>query len=320
MKIIITGAAGFLGQRLAQALLTNAAAPKFDELLLVDQVPANQPIQDQRVHCQVVDLAAPGAVEALFYRQTDLIFHLAAVVSSHAEADFELGNKINFDVTRSILETTRSHQHTTKFVFSSSIAVFGGNLPEIVTDLTSVTPQSSYGCQKAMCELLINEYSRKGYIDGRILRLPTIVVRPGAPNQAASSFSSGIIREPLNGKEALCPVGPELELWLSSPSCVVDNLIHAANLPASTFGCSRIVNLPGITVSVGEMVEALGTIAGTEVTNLIRFEKKPQIEKIVSSWPSRLVTERALKMGFHADKHIHDLINNFIHQDLQGAN
>ncbi len=319
MKIMITGAAGFLGQRLARALLTSSNAPAFNELVLVDVVPPARPNDDRRVRCEVADLAVPGTVEALLEVQIDILFHLAGVMSGQAEADFELGIKVNFDVTRHLLEVIRRNNRIMKFIFTSSLAVFGGELPSVVTDMTAVNPQSSYGAQKAMCELLINDYTRKGFIDGRILRLPTVSVRPGAPNQAASSFASSIIREPLQGKHAICPVNPDMSIWLASPDTVIDNLLRAAMLPATAFGSTRAVNLPGITVTVREMIDALTDIAGADTAALIRFEHDETIHRFIASLPSSFNTQRALAMGFRADHKVHDLIHQFINHDLQGA-
>jgi nucleoside-diphosphate-sugar epimerase len=317
IKIMITGAAGFLGQCLARALLTSSNAPAFDELMLVDVVAPPRPNNDRRVRYEVADLTIPGTIEALLEMQTDILFHLAVVMGGKAEADFELGIKVNFDITRHLLEAIRRQNRIIKFIFTSSLAVYGGELPSVITYMTAVNPQSSYGTQKARCELLINEYTRKGFIDGRILRLPIVSVRLGGPFQAFSSFASSIIREPLQGKHAICPVNPDLSLWLSSPNTVIDNLLHAATLPGTAFGSSRTVNLPGITVTVREMIDALTDIAGADTASLIRFEHNEVIDRLVASWPRSFNTQRALAMGFRADHQIHDLIHQFI--DLQRA-
>src|SRR5688572_5919251 len=243
MQIIITGGGGFLGQRLAKALLKSTIP--FDDLLLVDIIMPNQPARDSRLRCQQADLSEASAAKAMITSRTTIIFHLAAIVSSHAEKDFDIGWKVNLDITRYLLEACRHTNPAVRFVFSSSLAVYGGELPAVVNDLTAVTPRSSYGTQKAMGELLVNDYSRKGFVDGVALRLPTICVRPGKPNLAASSFVSSIIREPINDEEAICPVSPELALWLSSPDTIIQNIIKGAILDGAAFARWRTVNLPG---------------------------------------------------------------------------
>ncbi|MEY1274159.1 D-erythronate dehydrogenase [Proteus mirabilis] len=312
MKIIITGGAGFLGQQLAAALLKNSQGLKFEQLVLADIQRPTSPIEDARVSCIELDLTQPQAAEKLIDANTDVVFHLAAIVSSHAESDFDLGMKVNFDATRQLLDAVREKNPATKFIFTSSLAVFGGDLPEVITDLCTVNPQSSYGAQKAMCELMINDYSRKGFVDGRVIRLPTISIRPGVPNKAASSFASGIIREPLKGIESVCPVSSDLALWLSSPEVVVSNFIHAATISATEFGTSRTVNLPGLTVTVKEMIDALRDVAGQQVVDLIRFEPDEGINRIVSSWPGKFDISRALALGFRVDSSFSDVIRAFI--------
>ncbi|HDZ8827907.1 D-erythronate dehydrogenase [Aeromonas dhakensis] len=313
MQIIITGGGGFLGQKLARALL-HSSLP-FSELLLVD-IQAPPTMADPRVRCLQADLTAPGVAESLISERTAVVYHLAAIVSSHAEQDFDLGWQVNLDTTRSLLEACRHARPGIRFVFTSSLAVYGGPLPELVNDGTALTPTSSYGAQKAMGELLVNDYSRKGYVDGLALRLPTICVRPGKPNRAASSFVSSIIREPLQGENALCPVSPELRLWLSSPATVVANFLLAATLPR---GDARSINLPGISVTVGEMLTALTQAGGQAARDRVQFAADPAIERIVASWPGRIDNQRATALGFMADRTFADIIDSFITHDMQEA-
>ncbi|MDX7990891.1 D-erythronate dehydrogenase [Xenorhabdus littoralis] len=317
MKVIITGGAGFLGQQLALALLKKDNGFNFDQLVLTDIQCPISPIPDPRVQCLALDLAQEGIAEKLIDTECDILFHLAAIVSSHAEEYFDLGMKVNFDVTRSLLEAIRNKKPSMKFIFTSSLAVFGGELPKIVTDDCAVNPQSSYGTQKAMCELIIHDYSRKGYVDGRILRLPTISIRPGKPNKAASSFASGIIREPLHGKICSCPVSRDLALWLSSPATVIRNLIHSTQIPAEKLSLSRIVSLPGISITVQEMLDALEEVAGQEVVDLVHFEPDENINQIVASWPRDIDISHSIALGFSVDHSFSDTIRTFIANDLQ---
>ena len=309
MQIIITGGAGFLGQRLAKALI-NGPLP-FDELVLADIVMPPNPSPDSRISCVKVDLSEESAAKILVSAKTGIIFHLAAVVSSHAEKDFELGWKVNLDITRQLLEACRHQRPDIRFVFASSLAVYGGKLPFTVDDMTAVTPRSSYGTQKAMAELLVNDYSRKSFVDGRVFRLPTICIRPGKPNQAASSFVSSIIREPLTGEAAICPVSNELTLWLSSPATVIQNMIYGSTLEGMVFEGWRTVNLPGIAVTVQQMLDALerkdkGALAR------IQFKPDPAINAIVSSWPAKIDNTRALALGFKVDIRFDDFIKQYL--------
>src|SRR5688572_4933473 len=263
VKVLITGGAGFLGRRLANKLVerrtltgSDGRDHAIDEIVLVDIVPA-EGCTDARIRMIVGDISDATLLNRAIERNTGSVFHLAAIVSGQAEADFDLGMRINVDASRALLEACRAAGHRPRVVFTSSVAVYGGELPATVLDSTALNPQSSYGTQKAVGELLVNDYSRKGFIDGRVLRLPTISVRPGKPNKAASSFASGIIREPLNGELSTCPIAPETRVWLSSPRKAIDGLILGHDLPAQALGSSRAVNLPGVCVTVREMVAAL---------------------------------------------------------------
>lgn len=317
MKVVITGGAGFLGLRLARKLLekgTLAGASgkpePISQVVLVDVARAE--LADTRVIHLVGDVADPGFVAQAIGNDTASVFHLAAVVSGQAEADFDLGMRVNVDATRTVLDACRKLPRPARVVFASSVAVFGGSFPPLVPETWNLTPQNSYGTQKVIGELLVNDYSRKGFIDGRALRLPTICVRPGKPNKAASSFASGIIREPLSGVLAICPVSPEVPMWLSSPGTVVGHFIEAHDAPPSAFGFSRSLNLPGISVTVGEMAAALGRVAGKEVASRIRWEPDAQIAKIVSGWPARIETKRAFAMGMKADSGFEALVRAYI--------
>jgi nucleoside-diphosphate-sugar epimerase len=315
MQIIITGGAGFLGQGLAKALLNSSIV--FDELLLVDIVMPPDISTDKRVRCQQADLSEEGEAKKIISSKTGIVFHLAAVVSSHAEKDFDLGWKVNLDITRQLLEACRHSNPEIRFVFASSCAVFGGKLPDKVSENTVVTPQSSYGTQKAIGELLINDYTRKNFIDGRVLRLPTICVRPGRPNLAASSFVSSIIREPINGEEAVCPVSIDLPVLLASPDTTIHNIIKAATIDAAAFGDWRTVNLPGITVTVKEMINSLERITNKTTVERIQFNPDLAINKIVLTWPIAGDYTRALQMGFTIDNNFDEVITQFIANNKQ---
>lgn len=315
MKVVITGGQGFLGQRLAKTLLTQHNV-QIDDLILIDVVKPIAPNNDPRVRCYEMDLREPTGLDELITKETDAIFHLAAIVSSHAEQDPDLGYEINFLATRNLLEICRKNNPKVRFIFSSSLAVFGGELPETILDSTAFTPQSTYGTQKAMCELLINDYTRKGFVDGIVTRLPTICIRPGKPNKAASSFVSSIMREPLHGEEAICPVSQDLRLWLSSPNTVVANFIHALTLPSLPQRSWHTINLPGFSVTVKQMLSDLSKVKGEEILAHIKFEFDESINNIVASWPAKIDNTQALALGFNMDSNFQSVIQQFIEYDM----
>ncbi len=323
MKIVITGGGGFIGFKLAKALLArgtladrDGAPQKIARLVLADQAfPANLPT-NPRLETLAGDISDPQFAARAIPPDTGSVFHLAAVVSGAAEADFDLGMRVNLQGMRNVLEQARRIFDTAarppRLVFASSVAAFGGELPEVLDDSTTPAPQTSYGSQKVISEYLVSDFSRKGYVDGRSLRLPTIVVRPGKPNAAASSFASAVVREPLNGVAYECPVGPETGVWLLSPRRVVEAFIHAHDLPAAKWGANRVVNLPGITVSVAEMIEAMAKIAGAQTAKRVAWKPDARIQAIVETWPVRFATPRALAMGFKADAGIDAVIRDYI--------
>lgn len=316
MNIIITGGQGFLGQRLAKTLLSQDKI-KIEELVLIDVIKPIAPNNDPRVRCIEMDLRNPESLDAIITKNTDAIFHLAAIVSSHAEQDPDLGYEINFLATRNLLEVCRRIKPSIRFIFSSSLAVFGGELPDVIQNATALTPQSTYGTQKAMSELLINDYSRKGFVDGLVVRLPTICIRPGKPNKAASSFVSSIIREPLHGENAICPVSEDLLLWLSSPNTIVENFIHALTLPSLPPRSWHVINLPGFMVSVKQMLADLTYIKGEEILEKITFEFDENINNIVASWPVEINCAQAQALGFKADADFASVIKQFIQFDMK---
>jgi nucleoside-diphosphate-sugar epimerase len=322
MRIVITGGAGFLGVRLARALLARAtltdargAARELRELVLLD-VAAPPDLGDPRVRALAGDLADPAVIARAVTPDTDSVFHLAAVVSGQAEADFDIGMRVNLDATRALLERCRKLDAPPKFVFTSSLAVFGGPLPDPVPDDAPITPQASYGVQKAIGEQLVYDMTRKGFIDGRSLRLPTITVRPGKPNKAASSFASGIIREPLAGIDAPCPVAPATRMWVQSPRAVIGNLVIGHEAPAAAFAHTRSINVPGICVGVGEMVAALRRVAGDAVADRVQWRYDPAIDRIVSTWAANFAPRLGPALGMQADADFDGIIRAYIADDM----
>ncbi len=319
MKIVVTGGTGFLGQRLIRALcergrLTDASGREreIEQIVAVDLAQSGSLHLDDRVGYVLGDIGQPGFIGHVLAADTASVFHLAAVVSGAAERDFDLGMRVNLDGTRFLLEACRRQKQVPKFVFASSVAVFGQPLPPVVTDATTPTPQTSYGTQKLAGELLVNDYARKGFICGCSVRLPTIVVRPGKPNAAASSFASGIMREPLAGEESICPVEPSTGVWMSSPATAVAAFVHAHELDASALGAVRSLNLPGITATVDEMIETLRAAAGDAVAARVKMQIDEPIAVIVRSWPARFETERARRLGFPHDSDFASILRDYM--------
>lgn len=316
MHIAITGAAGFLGQRLVKQLVGwgELGDRAICRLTLIDQVEPPAPNADRiEIVSQAVDITTPGGLDGVLAERPDVIYHLAAVVSSAAEADLNLGMTVNFDATRALLEGCRQYGLAeTRLVMASSVAAYGGEFPDVLDDMTAVQPQTSYGTQKAMCELLINDYSRRGLIDGRVLRLPTIIIRPGRPNAAASSFASSILREPLNGEEAICPVPLDQELFVLSPTRVIEALVRGAEVPSEALGAFRALMLPGITVSVAQMLDTLREVAGEETVARVRHEPDERIRSLVASWPARFETAKADRLGFQRDASFREIVEAYL--------
>src|SRR5262245_51236901 len=311
MKVVVTGGAGFLGQMLIRALcergrLTRSDGAQYaiEQIVSIDQAQTGRLFVDDRVGYVVGDIANAQFLSHVLARDTDSVFHLAAVVSGGAEADFDLGMRVNLDGTRALLECCRAQTSAPRVVFASSVAVFGGPVP-LVTDDTYPRPATSYGVQKLVGEFLVGDYSRKGFIDGRSVRLPTIVVRPGKPNAAASGFASGIIREPLSGVEAICPVDASVSMWVSSPAAAITSLIHAHELAPDVWGTQRALNLPGLTVTVAEMIDALRKVGGDTAAGRVRMQRDEVIRRIVDTWPARFQTQRASAM--RSEEHTSEL-------------
>ena len=323
MQILITGGAGFLGKRLGLALLSKGKIKvngKVDQtiskIVLFDRFAATDVPLDNRIVVATGDISDHQTMNDLLDNRFDVIFHLAAIVSGEAESNFDLGMKVNLDATRHMLDICRSLDYSPVFVFASSCAVFGGDFDMVIRDDTATTPLTSYGTQKAISEMLINDYSRKAYLNGRSLRLPTIAVRPGKPNAAASSFVSGIIREPLNQQPAVCPVSRDTEVWILSPSKVIQSFIHASELSESDLGNNRMITLPGLTVSIEEMVKNLKELAGEATTDLIDFTPDEFIQNIAMTWPPNFQPQRSKDLGFGWNNSVREVIQEYIDDEL----
>jgi nucleoside-diphosphate-sugar epimerase len=310
-RVLVIGAAGMIGRKLTARLRKEGAA----ELILHDVVP----FEGSSV---VSDLSVPGEAEKLVARRPELIFHLAAIVSGEAEADFEKGYRINLDGTRRLFEAVRREgggaagPYCPRIVFTSSIAVFGAPFPEAIGDEFLNAPLTSYGTQKAIGELLLSDYSRRGFFDGIGIRLPTICVRPGKPNKAASGFFSGILREPLAGQEAVLPVPDTVRHWFASPRAAMQFLLHAARLDTAKLGTRRNLSMPGLSATIAEQIESLRRVAGDKAVRLIRREPDQTIMRIVEGWPRNFNAGRALELGFRADPSFDDIIRYHLQDEL----
>lgn len=322
MHILVLGAAGMVGRKLVERLAREGqlGGKAIERMTLHDVVEPTAPEGAPfAVKAFASDFAQPGAAEELVVERPDVIFHLAAIVSGEAEADFDKGYRINLDGTRMLFDAVRLMEgYTPRMVFTSSIAVFGAPFPEAIGDEFHLTPLTSYGTQKAIGELLLSDYSRRGFFDGVGIRLPTICVRPGRPNKAASGFFSNIIREPLAGEEAVLPVGEDVRHWHASPRSAVGFLIHAATIDTARIGPRRNLTMPGVAVTVGEQIEALRRVAGEGVVARIRREPDPTIIGIVAGWPRNFDAGRAEALGFRAESSFEDIIRAHIDDELGG--
>ena len=323
MHVLITGAAGMIGRKLTERLVIDRdiGGQPIEKLTLIDIVAPARPVGfSDHVKTRAADLAAPGVAEKAVSERPDVIFHLAGIVSGEAETDFEKGYHVNLDGTRALLEAVRlaGGGYKPKLVFTSSIAVFGAPFSDAIPDDFHLTPLTSYGTQKAISELLLADYTRRGILDGVGVRLPSIVVRPGKPNKAASGFFSGIIREPLAGQEALLPVADSVLHWHASPRSAVGFLIHAAGLTREQLGNRINLTMPGVCCTVGEQIEALKRVAGDKVAARIRRAPDALVERIVAGWPSRFEARRAVELGFTVEGSFDEIIRAHIEDELGG--
>jgi nucleoside-diphosphate-sugar epimerase len=325
MHILITGAAGMLGRKLTERIVAEhrVGGREVTALTLVDVVAPEQPAGfTGQVTARAADLAADGEAARSVAGRPDLIVHLAAVVSGEAEADFEKGYRVNLDGTRALFEAIRhagqNQPYKPRVVFTSSIAVFGTPFPEAIGDEFILTPLTSYGTQKAIGELLLTDYSRRGIFDGIGIRLPTICIRPGKPNKAASGFFSNILREPLAGQEAVLPVSEDVRHWYASPRAAVGFLMHAASMDLARLGPRRNLNMPGLSATIGDEIAALRKVGGDKVVALIRREPDPAIARIIESWPRRFDPRRAQELGFKAETSFEEIVRAHVEDELHG--
>jgi nucleoside-diphosphate-sugar epimerase len=323
MKVVITGGAGFLGKKLARRILEGAelvgpaGRPEpVSELLLFDVVKATGPgLAEPRVHAIAGDIANFATVQTIM-QGASTVFHFAAVVSAGAEADFDLGYKVNLDGTRYVLEACRALGTNPRLIFTSSLAAYGGELPPAVSDDTPLTPQTSYGAQKSIGEFLVRDYTRKGYLRGSAIRLPTICVRTGTPNKAASTWASSIVREPLTGVDVVCPVTPQTVMAVLSPRRTVEAFVRAHNLDVDSFGPGRTLLLNGINVTARELEDAMHRHAGNRRVGKVAWQHDPTIQRICDGWPQGIDAARARRLGFETDRDLDEIVRHFIADDL----
>jgi nucleoside-diphosphate-sugar epimerase len=321
MHILITGAAGMIGRKVTERLLAQGriGEREITKLTLHDVVAADaQPTANTTILPIVGDISDRTLVERLVAEKPDIIMHLAAIVSGEAEADFDKGYAVNLDGTRYLYEAVRAQNYKPRIIFASSIAVYGTPFPEPIPDAFHLTPLTSYGTQKAIGELLLNDYSRRGIFDGIGIRLPTICVRPGRPNKAASGFFSNIIREPLKGEEAVLPVDESVRHWHASPRAAVGFFMHAAQMDLSLIGPRRSLTMPGVPATIGEEIEALRKVGGEKAVQLIRREPDPVIQKIVAGWPTQFEAKRSRELGFTADESFEAIVRAHVEDEHGG--
>lgn len=320
--VLITGGGGFLGRKLAIKLaeVGRVGGQDIRSMTLIDVVEPPAISADFPVRAEVLDISDPRAVQALFKDTFDTIYHLAAVVSGQAEAEFDLGLQVNLFGTLNMLQAARMQDarigRPAIFVYASSCAVHGGEVPDPVPEGAELNPQTSYGTQKAMGELMVQDMSRRGIIDGRGLRLPTVSIRPGKANAAASSFMSSIFRDTLQGNSANCPLERDYRVWHTAPRTMIDNLVHAASVPSDAFGMNRNINLPGRMDTIGEMIDAMTRVAGPDAAARITWDPDPAVEKIATGWRGDIKHEKALRLGFKADRSFEDTVQWFLEDDI----
>lgn len=326
MHVLIIGAAGMVGRKLSAAIARTGelGGREVARLTLADVVPPQDPEgYGGDVDRLVIDMSAPDAARNMLSGRPDVIVHLAAIVSGEAEADFDKGYRINLDGARYLFDEIRRQNlhdgYSPRVIFASSIAVFGAPMPDLIDDEFLPAPMTSYGTQKAIGELLLQDYTRRGFFDGLAIRLPTICIRPCVPNKAASGFFSGILREPLNGQPAVLPVPDTVRHWHASPRAAVGFLTHAATIDLERVGHRRVLNMPGVSATVAEQIEALRSVAGDRAVALIRRQPDPDIMKIVETWPRGFTAQRAVALGFQAERSFEEIIRVYIDNEMGGA-